>query len=133
LKVKTKYPPNFDRIKERFGPLPHSVVFTYGDILYVPSGNRIPKDLKVHEKVHTEQQGDDPEAWWERYLEDDAFRLEQELEAYKKQFNFYKNNCKIKKQIPLFLDEITRVLSGPVYGNIISFDKAKKLIGGDWN
>ena len=130
MKIKTRYPPNINKIRERFGEIPNSVVFTYGDILYAPKGKNIPKNLRVHEKVHMKQQGDDPEGWWDKYLTDVDFRLEQEVEAYKKQFGFYRSTCKIKSRIPLFLNRIAKDLSGSIYGNMIGFNDAKKLIEG---
>lgn len=128
MKIKTKYPPNINKIKEKFGNIPNNLVFTYKNILYSPSGRNISKDLKVHEKVHIKQQGDNSDSWWNKYLNDESFRLNQELEAYKKQYNFFKNTCKIKSRIPQFLNKIASDLSGTIYGNIISFDEAKRLI-----
>ena len=130
MKIKSRFPPNIEKIVERFGKLPSNVVFTYGNILYAPLLNprAIPKDLMVHEKTHMKQQGDDPEGWWNQYLNDDVFRLRQELEAYKNQCRFFKQNCKIKSKIPEFLEKIARDFSSEIYGNIISFDSALKEV-----
>ena len=130
MKIKSRFPPNIEKIVEKFGKLPRNVVFTYGNILYAPLLNvrQIPKDLLVHEKTHMKQQGNDPEGWWEQYLNDDVFRLRQELEAYKNQCRFFKQNCKIKSKIPEFLERIARDFSSEIYGNIISFDSALKEV-----
>ena len=128
MKIERKLPPNFDKIKVVFPNLPSGVIFTYGDILYNPSKSGIPDHLRIHEKTHMVQQGDDPEGWWDRYLSDKEFRISQEVEAYRKQYRFFKSTCKIKSRIPTFLEKIVKDLSGMIYGNIIGFEEAKKLI-----
>jgi len=128
MKVKHKFPPNIDKIRKVFPNLSNGVVFTYGDKMYTPHVKIIPKHLVEHEKVHVTQQGNDPEEWWDKYLKDEKFRLEQEIEAYRKQYRFFKDTCKIKSRVPGFLDKIAQDLSGKIYGNIMNFEDAKKAI-----
>jgi len=127
MKIKNKYPPNIDKIREKFPNLPSGVVFTYGEVIYAPFG-KVTSDLRVHEKTHTKQQGDDPDGWWDKYLADEKFRLKQEAEAYRNQYRFYRETCKVKSRIRPFLEKIANDLSGKIYGNIISFDEAIRLI-----
>lgn len=122
------YPPNINDIMGKFRTT-LDVVFTYGDILYNPSGAEIGKPLMAHEETHSRQQkfyGVD--TWWKKYLEDQKFRLEQEVEAYANQHKQYcKNNKKIVSRI-MFLNHLASDLSSSLYGNIISFEEAINLI-----
>lgn len=83
MKVLNERPPNFDQIVAAF-PLAgsHGVIFAYGSIIYNPTGIVVTAGLRAHENVHREQQGDDPEGWWSRYIEDTDFRLAQEIPAH---------------------------------------------------
>ena len=124
MKILKDYPPNYRQIKEKFNP-PIRAVFTYGDTLYCPSSDKIPPDLLVHETVHSLQQGRQPEIWWDAYFKDPTFRLNEELKAYRNQFQFYKK--KNKAWMP-FLKRIASDLSSPMYGNIISYKEAMSKI-----
>jgi len=128
MKIVVDYPPNFKAIEKRFGPLNKSVIFTYGDKLYIPNEGNISLHLMVHEEVHSEQQGTDPASWWKRYLKDDAFRLEQEVEAYRAQFKFYKQAMKDRNIQIRFLYKIASDLASPMYGSIVTHREAMNLI-----
>ena len=58
-------------------------IFTYAPAVYVPSGRPLSGPLIAHERVHICQHGDDPVAWWARYLSDADFRLKQEVKAHR--------------------------------------------------
>lgn len=128
MKILNQYPPNIDKIRERFPGLPLNVVFTYGDIIYNPTNGFINTPLLVHEETHTKQQGNDPKTWWDKYLTDDIFRFNQELEAYRNQYKKMKRNIKDINKLSQQLDFIVKDFSGPMYGNIVSYDEAKELI-----
>lgn len=133
MKIVKAYPPNIEQIKLNF-KISDNTVFAYGDTLYSPSGIKISKDLLEHEKVHQKQQGDDPAGWWDRYIEDKAFRLSQEVEAYRKQYRFFKNSLgqysviEKNKRIQEFINRICLDLSGQLYGNLVPFEEAKRRI-----
>lgn len=129
MKIIKDYPPNYSELK-RFFPLdlPDYVpVFPWGDVLYNPSGNEISPDLMFHEEIHSKQQGDYPEIWWQRYCSDSQFRLEQEVEAYAGQLNFVKRalGSKIAKE---FLGCFAKDLSSPLYQLKITYFQAETLI-----
>lgn len=127
MKINHGYPPNIARIRETFGAQHlDNAVYTYGDTLYVPQGVEVSEHLQAHEIVHTRQQSD-PVAWWDRYLVDPQFRLEQEVEAYRAQWQFLLANVG-RQQRRDILKHISKHLSGPLYGRIISTDDAKKAI-----
>ena len=126
MKLVKEKPSNYEKIASKFN-LKRNVVFTYGNILYAPNTDKIPDHLWVHEETHEQQQGDNPEEWWNKYLEDDDFRLEQELEAYRNQFDFIKKTA-TRKQKTEFLNQIAKDLSSEIYGKIIDYKKARELI-----
>ena len=129
MKIVNEKPPMLERI---FGagmkPDTGRVVFTYGDTIYNPSGKDVPSYLIAHESVHAIQQGDDPEGWWERYLHDAYFRLEQEAEAYAAQFAFICDSVKDRNRRNLVLIDIASSLSGPTYGSMIGHTAASRMI-----
>lgn len=99
-----------------------NICYTYGDTCYINS-TTIPKDLERHEVTHTVQQGDNPDAWWERYAVDPVFRYEQELEAYRNQYHYV---IAWKGRITAFTYAkfFAQSLSSPMYGNICTYNKA---------
>jgi len=121
-------PPNIDAIQDRFpavAELMDRVVFTYAPDIYAPV-ETLPPDLRAHEEVHIKQQGDDPSSWWERYLTEDDFRLEQELEAYAVQLHMWKSsgNSKFKKAKDMFVKD----LAGPMYDLPITYQDAENKL-----
>lgn len=111
------------------GMHPHpGVIFTYGDIIYNPNGADIPDHLITHEKTHCDQQGNDPDAWWGRYLTDQYFRVEQESEAYARQFAHICVKVKDRNHRYRILIDLASILSGPIYGNIIGQQNAMQMI-----
>lgn len=121
------YPPNIDRIKEKF-PLHRGVVFTYGGILYNPDDGIIDDPLDIHERTHKLQQGGDPAGWWEKYLSDDFFRFDQELVAYANQ---YRRFCELnvdKNKRAKFLYRIASDLASDLYGKLCTQQEAMKKI-----
>ena len=120
MKILNDYPPNHEDILAH-GMNPSSrVVYTYGDTIYNPSGAVIPEDVIRHEEVHFKQQGDNPDAWWQRYLMDALFRVGQESEAYATQYDFICTYVKDRnKRLKVLLD-LSRILSSPIYGVTLS-------------
>lgn len=123
-------PPIYDKVAAAFNIKDDStVIFTYGNKLFVPGGRRLvlDKPLMRHEETHARQQKiTGIEEWWERFLVDPAFRLSQELEAYREQY-------RAMASLPLgtvvgYLEHICADLSGEMYGNMLTADEAKAVI-----
>ena len=127
LKIKNEYPPNYEKIKAAFDVDGKEVCFAYGDTIYNPLKGDIPEHLMVHEAIHSKQQNTDPEGWWDRYLTDPMFRLEQEIQAYASQYIYVKRLYN-EKVYSTFLDGLAHDLASEIYGNIITFDKARSAI-----
>ena len=129
MKILNELPPIYDSlIQAGMNPDLRSTVFTYGDILYNPSGRLIPDYLIKHEEVHSKQQGDNPDVWWDRYLQDLYFRIEQETEAYARQYDFICSFEHDRNKRAKILWQLSASLSGPMYGKVIVLFAAMKMI-----
>ena len=128
MKIKNEHPPIYDKILLAGMQPTDSAIYAYGDTIYNPSGMVIPDHTIVHEETHCRQQDDDPNSWWDRYLDDGYFRIQQEVEAYANQYNFI---CKVQKdrnRRDVILRDMARILSSPTYGSIIGSSAAYKMI-----
>lgn len=130
-KVVKKLPPNYADICKHIPAVKKQpgIVFTYGDTIYNLQGHPLRPDFLVHEEVHVQRQ-DKPAEWWERYLTDVEFRLQEELAAYQEQYKFMEVNYS-RADRRRILKAIARDLSGPMYGSMISKDQAVKMIKGE--
>lgn len=124
---KNEYPPNYEEIKRVMNP-PKNALFPYGDILYNPGGKKIPEDIIFHEEIHGKQQREytDPSFWWQKWLYNNDFRLEQERQAYGKQYKFIKDNYPVKAHKEA-LDELATNFS-TLYKLNINKHQAETLI-----
>jgi len=131
MNVKNKYPPNYKEIIKHFPVVEkrRGVIFTYGNTLYAPGAGKISDDLMIHEETHKLQQRKiGKKQWWTKYFKDSDFRLSQELEAYRNQYNYIKDHYG-RQQRRNMLRIIAGDLSSPIYGSLISKKGAIKLIG----
>lgn len=130
MRILKTYPPNYRKIVAAIPAvkLKRSIIFTYGHAIYCPSGNtNLPDHLIAHEEVHArEQDRMGIDNWWEQYLTDVSFRLEQEILAYQRQYSVLANRDQRKKVLP----HIVKDLSGAMYGHIIDKQTAKRRITG---
>lgn len=128
-KLLFELPPNFDILDEHFTIDKDSIVVTYHPNVY--ASGPIPHDVLEHEGVHLKQQGEiGVEKWWERYLEDVEFRMEQELEAYRFQWQWLSQNVRDRNMLARHMNRIASDLSGPMYGNMIGYQDAVNKIRG---
>lgn len=129
MKIEKATPPNYAMIARVFGGSAiENACFTYGDTCYNPKGGELSPDLIAHEEQHVKQQ-ENPAAWWDQYLVDVRFRLEQEVEAYQAQYRYAVDHYDRGTRRRLLL-RISKDLSGPLYGKIVDRETAQKLIQG---
>lgn len=130
MKVVYGRPPIYDEIVRVIGRPPVGAVYTWGDTIYAPVGAQLDPDLREHEAVHERQQAamGGPEAWWQRYLESPQFRLEQEIEAYRKQYAFARFVGLGREMRRKLLAKLAKDLSGSMYGHLVRFRDAIELI-----
>lgn len=127
MKIVQGFPPNIEVLREKFNPGPNAI-FTYGDTVYNPSGGVLSPELRAHEAVHIKQQEGGAEAWWDRYLVDVEFRLEQELAAHRVEYQTYCKSVKDRNKRSRFLNIIAVRLASPMYGGIITSSQAARRI-----
>lgn len=131
VRVTDVKPPNWATLVSAFGVEWGGVVVTYGPLIH--SARPIPSDLLNHELVHAKQQGfsiQGAEKWWREYLANSKFRLSQEVEAYQKQVRFVKRFVSDRNDKARRVHRLAVDLSGPTYGNVVSYSEAYQLING---
>ena len=130
MKIKYEQPPNIERLREVFPPSTlDNAIFAYGDTIYHPNGFTPPEPaLRFHEGVHSEQQGDDPAGWWERYCVDIDFRLAQEYEAHQLEYEYRKMVATDRHARRALLNPMAERLSSSFYGFKITKRQARTAL-----
>lgn len=121
-------PPNFDEINAVFNVAGKPVLYAYGDTVFNPKGVIVDAPLRAHEEVHGCRQGSDPDVWWRRYLSDKAFRLDEELAAHIVEYRVVCEYKPKRNSRRVALHAIAARLSSDLYGRLIRYDEARKLI-----
>lgn len=121
IKLQNEFP-YLEKFKEKFD-VTDKTLFAYDHIIY--SNYPVSDDLLIHETTHHKQQDKyGLEEWLKYYLEDDKFRLKMEIEAYRKQLESIQDrNQRAKLRM-----EVSKHLSSPLYGNIISYEEALRVL-----
>lgn len=132
MRVVADYPPMFDRINAVFPSAANpGVIFTWGQTIYTPTGGKVTRELMAHEEIHAERQGKTEGEivdWWNRYLIDPGFRLDEELPAHRAEYQAYcKRHGSGREK---FLSHVAARLSGPLYGGLVNFREAKQMVMG---
>ena len=128
--IKKKYPPNIEEIMKVF-PINNNTIYTHGENIFAPHIDfDLPNDLIVHEETHSKQQSgfSSPDEWWTKYITDKKFRYSQEVEAYQNQYKAFCSVVKDRNRRFNFLVTIARDLSSPLYGNMVDFFTATRVI-----
>jgi hypothetical protein len=123
-------PPNIDQIRGKLNPGP-TTVYAYGDTIYSPATADLSQDLIRHEETHFAQQArvGGADEWWKRYLADPAFRLEQEIEAYRAQWTVITQLSRPERRRRLA--HICKTLASGIYGGLLTKQQARELITAD--
>ena len=124
------WPPNIDAIRKVL-PVTRRNIFAYGGVIYAPGGKDLSPALIAHEKVHFRQQAAHPggvEGWWAQFLTDVEFRLDQELEAHRVEYQTAISLDSSRHNRRKSLKLIAGRLAKPMYGGIISAAEAKRRI-----
>lgn len=132
LEVRKEYPPIFDMIVKVF-PMAAKpgVVFAWGGILYNPANVEVTPWMAAHENVHMRQQEDYDGGvlgWWGQYLADLDFRFEQEKPAHVEEYRRWCIEFKRRNSRRVGERMIAERLSGPLYNNMISYEKARAIL-----
>lgn len=138
MRIVTAVPPNFKAINDRFNVRGKPVIFCYGDAIFNPMRVAVGPDLVAHERVHSMRQLAHPGGvsyWWDRYIADNRFRLEEEIPAHRAEYQYWAQRADADRPVKGFRSarefhelQIAQRLSGPLYGGLISLSQAKALI-----
>lgn len=140
--VKQERPPLYAEIDMKFHVAHRrGVLYTFGDAIYNPDGVDIPPALMEHEEVHSARQLAYPgiaglscdaatrvEAWWKRYLDDDAFRLAEELPAHRAEYQAICRDTRDRNQRDKWARVIAARLASSLYGNVIAMSEAMRRV-----
>lgn len=105
-----------------------NVIITWGDTVYCAKA--LPQPLLEHEALHTEQQLRSKLFgiyWWIRYIASARFRLSQEIPAHRLEYRAAIRGNGTRQQAR-YLDVIAGRLAGPLYGNLMTLQQAKREI-----
>lgn len=129
MNVVNSTPPNYADILAVFSNAANpGVIFTYGDTIYNPTGTDISSALLAHEGIHCGRQGKDIDSWWERYLVDAEFRLNEELLGHRAEYRTFIGTTQNREVRNNYLQQIAHRLASPLYGNLLSMQQARKAI-----
>lgn len=129
LEVIDDRPPNFAAIAQVFpDAFKPGVIFAYGGKIYAPGRKALTPALQAHEQVHIARQGENTDAWWDRYLADPAFRLEEELIAHRAEYQAYCRRHTEPGKRHAALKRMAERLASPLYGGLITPEEAVRRI-----
>jgi hypothetical protein len=130
-------PPNFKDIAKKFpAARKPGTMFAYGDTLYAPGhgqigGPIITDALMAHEMEHARRQmAAGVGIWWAQYLESCGFRFDEELLAHREEWRVIRETVSVRQHRRIHLKMIAARLSGPLYGNVVTFAEARRMIVG---
>lgn len=128
--IKNEKPPIYNEAHAHFEIDDSETIYTWGDTIYNPGRINVVPELIEHESVHMQQQEEigGPEIWWRNYFENPAFRLQQEVEAYGRQHNYFCTKVKDRNRQAKHLWTLAQALSSPLYKLELGHIEAQKLI-----
>lgn len=131
MRIVQARPPMFAEIDAAFGVRGKPVIFAFGDAIYNPLGIAIPPPLVAHEAVHGQRQGTNPAAWWQRYIAEPDFRLAEEIPAHQAEYRAFcaaNTTGPARNRRRMALHAIAKRLASPLYGSLITYERARKVI-----
>jgi hypothetical protein len=132
MRIVVARPPMFAEIDAAFHIAGKPVIFAFGDTIYNPLGGPVSPQLQAHEAVHGARQRDSGvEKWWRAYIDDPQFRLDEEIPAHQAEYReFCRNatNGNARNARRMALHQIASRLASPLYGRLIRYDDARRLI-----
>lgn len=142
MKIIRAYPPNYNAIAGAFPFIKGrpGILYAWGDRIYNPSGADVPFWIMKHEETHGLRQQSCRlaghcdmvdvriEDWWDRYIAEPQFRLQEELAAHREEWKAYISRVPNQKDREMYLTMIAQRLSGKLYGSMVNEFEAKRLI-----
>lgn len=125
-------PPVYEACVRQFGPLPPGCVFAWADTVYAPQHDGVTPspEILAHECVHFGQQerSGGPELWWQKYLAEAAYRLQQEVPAHRVQWQVLCRLVPNRNARRRYLHHLAAQLAGPMYGHLMTARRAEQAI-----
>ena len=128
LPIIAENPPNFAAIDAAFGVAGKAIIFAYGGAIYNPRKVAVTVELQAHEAVHCDRQAGNPDGWWRQYIDDVAFRCDEEVHAHRAEWALYRKRHANPRKRSEYLNAIANRLSGPLYGARLNWQQARDLI-----
>lgn len=137
LRIIQAWPPLLSEIVAAFPKVQsYEVIFAWGETIFNPKGIAIGDDLMAHEHVHMQRQLAGPGstedekviAWWRRYMADPEFRLAEEIPAHIAEFKIKVGQAHGRPERRRMARAIATRLASPLYGNLITVEKAIKIV-----
>lgn len=122
-------PPMWDEIVAAFPrAAAPGIIFSWGSTIYYPFPIApLTPALYAHEAVHAWRQSRmGIEAWWRRYINDPAFRLQEEIPAHRAEYHAHAGTGRAAERAALSV--IAKRLASPLYGGLITLDRARRLL-----
>lgn len=128
IKITNEIPAIYERLREKFGvDWDSGVIIACFPLVHCKVA--LSADKIVHESVHLlEQEKMGVEIWWDLFLSDQGFRLEQEVMAYRREAAFIRKNIKDRNVVAKFVHSMAATLSSPMYGSICSYQEAMIML-----
>lgn len=131
MRVINERPPMWEQIDAAFKIGRNPIIFCWGQAIYNPNGGKVTRELIAHEEIHAERQGPFEagiKAWWEQYLVDPAFRLEEELPAHRAEYKAFCKRHGSSTGRARYLGIVASRLCGPLYGSLLDLGTARDRI-----
>lgn len=131
VQISKSFPPNYQDMLRAFPECEkRKAIFAYDNVIYNPFDVYLTVDVIIHETIHFAQQKREysVDDWYMKYLNDEAFRLEQEVEAYRAQYAFVAKRLKDRNELSWYLGTLAESLSSGLYGALVTRSEARALI-----
>lgn len=124
------YPPNVETLDRLFNVKSEkNAIYCWGTTMFNPDNVAIPSWIVAHEAVHAAQQTViTTEEWWQLWIDSEAMRLRYEMPAHVVEYRSYCASNPLRNDRRAYLTLIARRLSGKMYGRLISYETARRLI-----
>lgn len=118
----------FGEIAAAFDLRGRRVIFAFGDTIYNPDRIEITPALAAHERVHGERQlAMGVERWWRSYIDDRAFRRDEEILAHQVEYLTHCQRALSRNERRFYENAIAEKLASPLYG-VMRVDQARKFM-----
>ncbi len=130
MEIVVDHPPIYDELCQAFPIAGKPMIFAWGGRIFNPHCIAVPPILVAHEAVHGMRQGSDIEGWWRRYIDDPAFRLDEEVRGHLAEYEYLlrTNGYPNRNARRRALRATAKRLASPVYRYRTTTAQAERLL-----